>query len=243
MTHSVPTPTLPENSDVRPGCTPDETGYRMPQAMPRTLWPDDPMPTSNVQDSAAPGMNTGMTFDMNSDMNTGMGPDMNAGMSVSMNPGINSDMNASINTGMNPDMNPSMNVSMNPGINPAMNASPVETWAAPPMTQSQRMKNPVDMESTHNPADSRDAYLASQRSLLNRNIGYFVVATFLIGTGQTVTWQGILHTVGSDYMVLYQPDYERYISCDLYSLKFMQFHNTRDVPYCAGSQCWLGRMG
>ncbi len=109
--------------------------------------------------------------------------------------------------------------------------------------QSQRMKNPVDMESTHTPADNRQAYQASLRSLLDRNVGYFVVATFLVGTQQSVTWQGILHTVGSDYMVLYQPDYERYISCDLYSLKFAQFHDVKGVPYCAASQSWQGQSG
>ena len=91
--------------------------------------------------------------------------------------------------------------------------------------QSQRMKNPVDMEGTHMPA----------------NAGYFVVATFQIGPQQSVTWQGILHTVGSDYIVLFQPDYERYISGDLYSLKFVQFHNVKGVPYCAAAQSWQGQ--
>ena len=56
-----------------------------------------------------------------------------------------------------------------------------------------------------------------------------------------VTWQGILHTVGSDYLVIYQPDYERYISCDFYALKFVQFHNTQSTPYCASSHTWMGR--
>lgn len=107
--------------------------------------------------------------------------------------------------------------------------------------RSQRMRNPLDMEATHMPADSREAYLASMRSLLNRNVGYFVVCTFQIGAQPPVTWQGILHTVGSDYLVLYQPDYERYVSCDLYSLKFTQFHNMRGVPYCAAARSWEGR--
>ena len=90
------------------------------------------------------------------------------------------------------------------------------------------------------PSNSEEAYQASLRSLLNRNIGYFVVMTFLVGPNQPVTWQGILHTVGSDYVVLFQPDYERYISGDLYSLKFVQFHNVKGIPYCAASQNWQG---
>lgn len=106
--------------------------------------------------------------------------------------------------------------------------------------QSQRMKNPVSMGTTHMPANAEDAYQASMRSLLDRNIGYFVAATFQVGPNQPVTWQGILHSVGTDYIVLYQPDYERYISGDLYSLKFVQFHNVKGVPYCAASQNWQG---
>ena len=99
----------------------------------------------------------------------------------------------------------------------------------------------VDMETTHNPTNSRDAYQASLRSLLARNVGFFIVATFLTGTQRMVTWQGILHTVGSDYIVIYQPDYERYISCDFYALKFVQFHNTKGTPYCASSHTWMAR--
>lgn len=115
------------------------------------------------------------------------------------------------------------------------------SWGGGQMTQSQRMTNPVDMASTHSPADSDQAYQASLRSLLARNVGYFVVCTFQIGSQQAVTWQGILHTVGSDYLVLYQPDQNKYVSCDFYALKFVQFHDTRNVPYCASAQAWVGR--
>ncbi len=123
---------------------------------------------------------------------------------------------------------------------PGMNGGERLGGVSSAQAQSQRMKNPVDMAGTHMPAGAEDAYQASLRSLLNRNIGYFVVMTFLVGPNQPVTWQGILHTVGSDYVVLYQPDYERYISGDLYSLKFVQFHNVKGVPYCAASQNWQG---
>lgn len=123
---------------------------------------------------------------------------------------------------------------------PGMNGGEALGGVSSAAAQSQRMKNPVDMAHTHMPAGAEDAYQASLRSLLNRNVGYFIAATFLIGPNQPVTWQGILHTVGSDYIVLYQPDYERYISGDLYSLKFVQFHNVKGIPYCAASQSWQG---
>jgi len=125
---------------------------------------------------------------------------------------------------------------------PGMNGTEVSSGPSSAAAQSQRMKNPVDMASTHSPSGSDEAYQASLRSLLARNVGYFIVATFLIGGNQAVTWQGILHTVGSDYLVLYQPDYERYISGDLYALKFVQFHNVKGIPYSAASQNWQGHM-
>lgn len=125
---------------------------------------------------------------------------------------------------------------------PGMNGGDAQNGASSAAAQSMRMKNPVDMARTHMPASAEEAYQASLRSLLNRNIGYFVVATFLVGPNQPVTWQGILHSVGSDYIVLYQPDYERYISGDLYSLKFVQFHNLKGIPYCAAAQSWQGHQ-
>ena len=141
------------------------------------------------------------------------------------------------------------------GRSPEAQGAPREGWGQPVpggMTpggqgmsaqhaQSQRMKNPVNMADTHTPADSSQAYQASLRSLLSRNIGYYIICTFLVGNQQHVSWQGILHTVGSDYLVLYQPDFERYISCDLYSLKFVQFHDSRTAPYCSEFQSMQGQ--
>lgn len=123
---------------------------------------------------------------------------------------------------------------------PGMNGTAPSTGPSSSAAYSARMKNPVDMGRTHTPSGADDAYHASLRSLLDRNVGYFVVATFLVGPDRPVTWRGILHTVGSDYVVLYQPDYERYISGDLYALKFVQFYNVRGVPYAAASENWEG---
>lgn len=130
----------------------------------------------------------------------------------------------------------------NPGMPiPGMGGTSYGGGPSSAFEQSQRMKNPVDMETTHNPSNNSEAYQASLRSLLARNVGFFVVVTFLTGTQRMVTWQGILHTVGSDYIVIYQPDYERYISCDFYAIKFVQFHNTKSTPYCASSHTWMAQ--
>ena len=86
------------------------------------------------------------------------------------------------------------------------------------------MTNPLSPEATENPMTNAEAFQGSIKSLLMRNLGSFVVATFLIGSQGSVVCQGILHTVGNDYIVLYQPDRDRYVSGDLYSLKFVEFH-------------------
>lgn len=59
---------------------------------------------------------------------------------------------------------------------------------------------------------------ASWRSMLSQNIGKWITADFLIGTGRLVHREGVLHMVGNDYLVLY--DEGQYLSADLYALKF-----------------------
>lgn len=59
---------------------------------------------------------------------------------------------------------------------------------------------------------------ASWRSLLSQNLGKWVAADFLVGTGRLVHREGVLYAVGNDYLVL--QDEGCYISADLYALKF-----------------------
>ena len=73
----------------------------------------------------------------------------------------------------------------------------------------------------------------SLKALLARNLGYYIVASFLMGTQQAIQWEGILASVGNDYLVIYQPDQGRYVSGDIYALKFVEFHEGQNGP--AGS--------
>ena len=88
------------------------------------------------------------------------------------------------------------------------------------------------METTEDPAGRRDVTNSSIRGLLARNLGYYVVASFLMGTQQAIQWEGILASVGNDYLVIYQPDQNRFVSGDIYSLKFVEFHENQSA--CAG---------
>ncbi len=88
------------------------------------------------------------------------------------------------------------------------------------------------IETTEDPAGRRDVTNSSIRGLLAKNLGYYVVASFLMGTQQAIQWEGILASVGNDYLVIYQPDQNRFVSGDIYSLKFVEFHENQSA--CAG---------
>ena len=88
------------------------------------------------------------------------------------------------------------------------------------------------IETPEDPAGRRDVTNSSIRGLLARNLGYYVVASFLMGTQQAIQWEGILASVGNDYLVIYQPDQNRFVSGDIYSLKFVEFHENQSA--CAG---------
>ena len=82
------------------------------------------------------------------------------------------------------------------------------------------------------PATVGEAFLGSLKSMLLRNRGNFVAATLLIGTQGTMVWEGILHEVGNDYFIIYQAGRQRYILCDIYALKYMEFYDTRQRELC-----------
>ena len=105
-----------------------------------------------------------------------------------------------------------------------------EDFPAAPARDPLDLENPVSQEVMANPTNNSEVYQASMKSLLARNIGYYVVATFQIGSQGTVSVPGFLYTVGNDYIVLYQPDKGRFVTGDLYALKFVDFHQTQSLP-------------
>ena len=86
------------------------------------------------------------------------------------------------------------------------------------------MQNNVPSEVITSPTTVNEAYI--------RNKGNYIVATFLIGVQNTVSWEGILYDVGNDYVTIYQEPRDRYIVCDIYSLKYMEFYDIRRRELC-----------
>ena len=102
----------------------------------------------------------------------------------------------------------------------------------PQMGNGLQMQNNLSPEVVEFPTNLNEAYLGSLKATLMRNRGNFIVATFLIGTQNMVSWEGILYEVGNDYVTIYQPGRDRYVVIDMYSLKYMEFYDTQRREMC-----------
>ncbi|MBQ7777681.1 MAG: hypothetical protein IJ396_02125 [Oscillibacter sp.] len=115
-----------------------------------------------------------------------------------------------------------------------------------PAVQSQlQMTHGLPSEVIEAPTDREEAFLGSLKATLIRNKGNYIVATFLVGTQNTVTWEGILYEVGNDFVTIYQEGRDRYIVSDIYSLRYMEFYDIRRRELCdaiLSQQPWQGSM-
>ncbi len=70
-----------------------------------------------------------------------------------------------------------------------------------------------------------DAYQGSIQQIMRDNIGEYMDVEFLIGTNGLTTRSGRLTNVGVSYIVLYDRSKDRYMICDLYSVKFVTIYD------------------
>lgn len=99
------------------------------------------------------------------------------------------------------------------------------------------------MENVLVPRSLGDVELGSLQEALADNLGYFVEIDFLIGTNNIVTRSGILYAVGVNYVTLYQEEDDRYVVCDMYSIKFVAFYNSKVTPRNRGGTNNRSGMG
>ena len=77
------------------------------------------------------------------------------------------------------------------------------------------------------------AMAGSMQQFLNDNLGEYVVIEFLIGT-QTMTQKaGILYAVGTSVVTLYEEVSQTFITCDIFSVKFVTFFLPGHRPWQA----------
>lgn len=68
-----------------------------------------------------------------------------------------------------------------------------------------------------------DAFQGSMQQVLQENIGSYVLVEFLIGSNSLELRQGILYSVASQFLVLFDDLNLRYVVCDIFSVKFVTF--------------------
>lgn len=113
-----------------------------------------------------------------------------------------------------------------------MSTWPQNGMSDPMQGSSLDMSSNLPDEVIASPVSNAEVYAGSLKAMLRRNLGNYVVATFLVGTQSTVSWEGVLYDVGNDYVTIYQEGRDRYIVNDIYSLKYMEFYDVQRRRLC-----------
>lgn len=71
----------------------------------------------------------------------------------------------------------------------------------------------------------------SMQQFLADNLGQYVVIEFLVGTQNAVTKAGILYAVGTSVVTLYQELSQTFVTCDIFSIKFVTFYLPGHRPW------------
>lgn len=165
--------------------------------------------------------------------NNGMNGMQNS-MQGGMNDMRNNDMNSMQNGGMNGTWHNGMNSMQGSGRNQMQNdaRSGMQMPGRARQNGTLDMRNDLPDDVIESPATNAEVYAGSTKAMLRRNLGNYVVATFLVGTQNTVSWEGVLYDVGNDYVTIYQPGRDRYIVNDIYSLRYTEFYDVRRRQLC-----------
>ncbi len=142
-------------------------------------------------------------------------------------------------------VSPGTSAGMGPGMAPNSGGMDMEELARSG-TGRLNMQHGLAADVIEAPTTVNEAYLGSLKAMLARNLGNYIVATFLVGTQNTVSWEGILYDVGNDYLTIYQEGRDRYIVSDMYALKFMEFYDTERRRRCDAvlrERGWQGSLG
>ncbi len=62
-------------------------------------------------------------------------------------------------------------------------------------------------------------------------LGYYIICEFLIGTQEMVTRRGYLVASGINIFTLYDPESNIYTVCDMYSVKFVNITEYKNMEY------------
>ncbi len=62
------------------------------------------------------------------------------------------------------------------------------------------------------------------QQFLSENLGNYVIIEFLIGTQTLTRKAGILYAVGTSVVTLYEEISQTFVTCDIFSVKFVTFY-------------------
>ena len=71
----------------------------------------------------------------------------------------------------------------------------------------------------------------SMQQFLSENLGQYVVIEFLVGTQALTTKAGVLYAVGTSVVTLYQELSQTFVTCDIFSVKFVTFYLPGHRPW------------
>lgn len=71
----------------------------------------------------------------------------------------------------------------------------------------------------------------SMQQFLSENLGQYVVIEFLVGTQTLTAKAGVLYAVGTSVVTLYQELSQTFVTCDIFSIKFVTFYLPGHRPW------------
>lgn len=120
-----------------------------------------------------------------------------------------------------------------PGIDTNMIHQNSDPETVPVQTEPEEIPENKQSETINTPPQSdfdTPAFQGSMQQILSENLGQFVVIEFLIGTQAMTEKMGILYSVGRGFVVLYEELQNRYVVCDIFSIKFVTFYEPGERP-------------
>lgn len=99
---------------------------------------------------------------------------------------------------------------------------------------------PVQTNVAASPTPSSSQVSAENyQEMLSNLIGSYIITELLIGVDRLVLRQGYLTAVGPSYYILFDPEPGSSTVCDIYSLKFVSFFESRERPTTEEFNRWL----
>lgn len=109
----------------------------------------------------------------------------------------------------------------------AYNSADMAGMAAQTAQNSPGINTPPDQDF------NTPAMAGSMQQFLNDNLGEYVVIEFLIGTQTIEQKSGILYAVGTSVVTLYEEISQTFVTCDIFSVKFVTFYLPGQRPWQA----------